>query len=251
VKKIAFTLGTVCVGAAASLLAFLGGEPPGHAADHGDAANLTTNKAADINDVFAWMNADATKLNLAMSVVPDAMAADGFGTNVQYVFHINRSAAFPPAAGSQTETLIICEFASATSAQCWIGSGASAIYISGDLSNTAGVASTDGKVKVFAGLRNDPFFFNLDGFQAAAAAVRAFFGAPAPPDYPTAPTCPTLPPGTSTAVTTLLRNDNPPDQQVDDDFAGKNIYAIVFEIDKTVFAGTGDFLGVWASTHMK
>ena len=51
---------------------------------------------------------------------------------------------------------------------CWLGTDE---YVTGDASAITGLTSADGKLKVFAGLRADPFFFNLDGFHHAEATV--------------------------------------------------------------------------------
>jgi hypothetical protein len=49
-------------------------------------------------------------------------------------------------------------------------------YVQGDPSATAGMVSADGKLRVFAGRRSDPFFFNLQGFRDGVAAVKAAAG---------------------------------------------------------------------------
>ncbi|MBI3328826.1 MAG: hypothetical protein HYZ81_19245, partial [Nitrospinae bacterium] len=67
------------------------------------------------------------------------------------------------------ESLVICKFAPNQRVQCWGGGD----YVEGDASQEAGLTSRMGKFKLFAGLRNDPFFFNLAGFAKVAADVAA------------------------------------------------------------------------------
>src|SRR6185437_12255858 len=147
-RKLALLAGAVGIGLAATAV---------YAADHGDSTALMSNKAADITDVYAWMTTDHTKVNLVLDVTPSAAAGDHFGTNILYVLHVQ---SFPKYGMTPTAppTDIICKFASDTSVQCWVGA---AEYLAGDPSSTAGLASADGKVKLFAGQRNDPFFFNI------------------------------------------------------------------------------------------
>src|SRR4051794_3612256 len=145
------------------------------AADHLDSPAAASNPLADIGDVYAWNTSDATKVNLVMTVSPGDSTTRHFDNTVQYVFHVNSYAnvtTFP--ASNPTETKVICTFENDTSIQCWVGGDKD--YVTGDPSNTAGLTSADGKLKVFAGRRSDPFFFNLNGFKDAVATVEAVSG---------------------------------------------------------------------------
>jgi len=212
------------------------------AADHRDSTSLAmpANAAADINDVYAWMTPDSTKVNLAMTVSPFATAGATFSPNTQYVLHVHSGAAFPATTAEQT---IVCEFASATSAQCWAGASD---YVSGDPSGAAGMTSANGRLKVFAGLRSDPFFFNLNGFQTAVATVK---GAAASLTFDTAG-CPALDAATSSVLVGQLQGE-PGGGAAVDDFDGANTLAIVVQVDKAVVTTGGPTLAVWASTHTK
>ncbi len=64
------------------------------AADHIDSPTAVGESAADITDLYAWMEADANKLNLIMDVTPFAGEESQFSDAVQYVFHINSSAGY-------------------------------------------------------------------------------------------------------------------------------------------------------------
>lgn len=172
-KKLAFVGGAAGLGIGALLV----WQAPTHAADHLDAPAVTTNPMADITDVFAWMDSTAQKVNLVMDVSPGdpggsgaGSAARHFGPSILYVFHVTSVAAFGPPPLTGTTTNVICKFASDTSAECWVGSTG---YVKGDPSAVGGVSSTDGKIKLFAGRRSDPFFFNFNGLVDTIKAVDA------------------------------------------------------------------------------
>jgi hypothetical protein len=192
----------------------------------------------DLNDVYAWMTADKAKVNLVMTVSPFASTADHFGTNRQYVFHVGSAAHY---LGAPTEIKVICTFTADTAIQCWVGTTG---YVKGDPSATAGLSSTDGKIKVFAGLRSDPFFFNLKGFKAAIGTYLSL----AAGLTPNAAGCPALTVAQQTAVGTLLASDGAGGAATDS-FATANVLAISMQVDTTLLNAGGPILGVWASTH--
>ncbi len=173
-KKLAFLGGAAGLGIGALLV----WHAPTHAADHLDAPAVKTNPMADITDVYAWMDSSAAKVNLIMDVSPGdptgtGSAARHFGPSILYVFHVTSVAAFGPPPLTGTTTNVICKFASDTDAECWVGSTG---YVKGDPSATGGVASTDGKIKLYAGRRSDPFFFNFNGFVDTVKAVDTLEG---------------------------------------------------------------------------
>jgi hypothetical protein len=208
------------------------------AADHQDGAAVLTDPASDITDVFAWTSSDGTKLNLVMDVFPAATSAAKFSDVVQYVFHTTSTSAYgTPATASED---ILCTFDASQVISCWGGGE----YVHGDASSTAGIASASGKLRVFAGLRDDPFFFNLDGFKATAKAVHDAAGSLTFD----AAGCPALDPATSSALVNQLKTapgGGPPQ----DHFKGLNALAIVIQIDKTLVTKGGPTVGVWASTN--
>lgn len=205
------------------------------AADHRDGSTSTGEPAADINDVFAFLSDDGANLNLIMTVFPAADDASQFSDTVQYVFHVNSADNIGPLAGGQTETLIICTFAADQTAQCWAGADE---YVTGDASLEAGITNASGRLTVFAGLRNDPFFFRLDGFNSARTTVRDAAGGLTFDEFG----CPTLDADTANALVGLL-------QSGEDFFAPLNTLAIAVQIPIDVVTGGGDILGVWASTN--
>jgi len=208
------------------------------AADHQDGAAVLTDPASDINDVFAWTSTDGTKLNLVMDVFPAATSAAKFSNVVQYVFHTSSSPAYGTAPTAPED--ILCTFDAAQTISCWGGGE----YVHGDARNAAGITSASGKLRVFAGLRDDPFFFNLDGFKATAAAVHNAAGALTFD----AAGCPALDGATSNALVTQLKS-KPGGGAPEDHFKALNTLAIVIQIDRTLVTKGGSTVGVWASTN--
>jgi hypothetical protein len=170
--------------------------------------------AGDINDVYVWMSPDATKVNLAMTVFPGATDASKFSDAVKYVFHARSQAAYGATAGIDRD--IVCTFTSATPqiTSCWlinnVASRAVMSYVSGNASGATGITAAG--LQVFAGLRADPFFFNLAGFRNATAVVAAAIkdSTTATPTFikgANAAGCPTLTSAARAAVTNFLGKD--------------------------------------------
>lgn len=218
-------------------LAGLAMATPALAADHIDSPAATAEPAADISDLYAWMTPDASKVNLVLNVSPFAGADSSFSDAAVYAFHVNSSAGYGM---DQTETLILCKFADAAIIECWAGDE----YVTGDPSSLEGITSEGGGLKVFAGLRNDPFFMEFTGFTNAVATAT---GA-APGLVFDEAGCPAVDEATSAALVGLLTSgtDGAP---ASDTFAGSNVLSLVVQVDKSVLTGGGPLLGVWASTH--
>lgn len=222
---------------AAALIGLAGLPFVSHAADHIDAPGAAAEPTADITDVFAWMSADAKKLNLIMNVHHMAGKKAEFSDAVQYVMHVNSSAAF---GDEQTETQVICQFYAKDALECWAGGE----YVTGDPSDPKGIKSASGKLRVFAGRRDDPFFFELVGFKetvkmTVAAAGGLTFDAEG---------CPALDTPTSTALVAQLQHGKS-GAAASNTFAGSSVLSIAVELDKGVVDEGGPVLGVWASTH--
>jgi len=232
VKKLA-SLGGVAGLAVVALLA-----TKGQAADHVDSPSLTTNPMADITDVYSWMT--GSNLNLVMDVSPLDDGTRSFGPAVLYVFHLTSKPGLGVGAPGGTETRVLLRFASNTSVECWVTDATGTKdYVTGDPSNTAGVTSILGKIKVFAGRRSDPFFYNATGFAAAVTAINAFTTNPGPDPAG----CPTVNPSDALGVRNLLATGP-------DAFAAANVMAIVVQVDKSlVTTGTNTTVAVWGSTH--
>ncbi len=147
------------------------------AADHRDGPAATAAPEADINDVYSWVTDNNEKLVLIQTVggVP---GIDNFSDAVQYVFHVGRGDAAPPAnlvAPPPANTNIVCQFDSNTAIACYVGTpGEEAADLAvGDATPEAGLQSTEGSFRVHAGAHADPFYFHLAGFNAARGLVLA------------------------------------------------------------------------------
>ncbi|MEO8876471.1 MAG: DUF4331 family protein [Polyangiaceae bacterium] len=227
----------------AVLAAALGYTTRARSADHLDAPATTAEPAADINDVFSWT--DGSNVILAMTVYPNAAPGTKFSDSVQYVFHTQSGAAY--GATTATEKDIIATFDAAGKIQLWVGSDE---YVTGDASATTGLSSADGKVKVFAGLRADPFFFNLSGFKAAVATVDSLEEAGTIQGFGTTDAgCPLIPTSAGATLRNLL-SKNPADGGVaQNDFAAFNALSIVVAVDKSLVNSGGPITAIWGSTH--
>ena len=213
-------------------------------ADHLDAPATTAEHAADINDVYSFLDKPgdaATHVVFAMTVFPAAPADAKFSDTVQYVLHAQSGAAF----GAVTSDYnIICQFDAAQKASCWGGTDE---YVTGDASAAAGLTSADGKFKVFAGLRADPFFFNLDGFKNAITTVDTAVGMNLI-NFNDAG-CPLLADGTGPFLQNLLKTTDGGDPV--DFFKKLNGLGIVVQLDKSLVTKGGPIVSVWGSTHRK
>ncbi len=237
----------------------LGTTTPAMAADHQDGPAVLTDPTSDINDVFGWMSPDGTKVNLAMTVYPSAPSTAAFSNTVQYVFHLTSSAAFTGAA-KPAETDLICQFSTVGDAECWLGTKDYIKTTKAAIGATTGAASMKGSFKIFAGLRDDAFFFNLDGFKAAAAFVAANVATVAPllngqncPKFVTADQQ-----KISAAIVGQLSHATPPMGVFPgtgapmDHFKGLNALSIVVQVDKAaVLSGSNSLLSVWGATYKK
>jgi len=212
------------------------------AADHRDSPATIADPAADINDVYGWV--EGGKMILAMTVFPVADMNLKFSDKIQYVLHTESAAGFGMAG---TKTNIIATFDATQKIQLWVGDKG---YVTGDASATAGLTSEDGKIKVFAGLRSDPFFFNLEGFLDAVSTVTTV-AAMNPPVLMFDPSgCPNVDAATSAVLVDMLQSTQMGAGPAVDFFGMLNTLAIVIEVDKALLTGGGNFVNVWASTNM-
>ena len=176
---------------------------PIYAADHLDAPAVSNDPAADINDVFAFINPnDEGELILAATVMPLANSQSRFSDVVEYRFNLQNASS-----GSPTE-YISCR----VRGRAIICDGPEGTHVAGPVGR---INQHDG-LRVFAGLRDDPFFFDLVAFQQTVATLMPQF----------------MDPGV-------------------DFFEGLNTLAIVIGIDSSLLSdgGANPLLRVYASTH--
>jgi hypothetical protein len=218
---------TVLVG-----FAWVGAAHLSGASDHLDTPSVIANPQADIGDVYAWTSYTGKQLNLVMTIV-----GHNFSDRIQYAFHIDSGPRF----GRTTDTtLITCRFPAPGTTECTIGSTDSA---SGDASRREGLRGRHGRFRVFAGLRDDPFFNNVKGtraaYQVAASALRN--GATADEAG-----CPGFSRATSEAIfNQWSHTDGGPATNF---LAGWTSSAIVVSVDLPLVSRGGKMLAVWGTT---
>jgi hypothetical protein len=232
-KKLAMISGVAGVAVVALLAS------QGRAADHVDSPTLAGNPMADITDVYAWMT--GSNLNLVMDVSPLDDRTRSFGPSVLYVFHVTSKTGLGVGVPGGTETKVICRFASNTSVQCWVTNAAGTTtkdYVTGDPQAEAGITSVLGKVKVFAGRRSDPSFFNVTGLTDA---VRMINGLAPTLDAGGCPSAITA--AQAGAIRTALATGP-------DAFAARNVMAIVVQVNRSLVSPPGtSTVAVWGATH--
>lgn len=180
-----------------------------YAADHADAPGTKADHATDVADVFAWHDMASRRLVVVVTfdgLRPPAPGQRGtFDAGALYTLHLDRNG------DQQPDADIDVRFAKA-------GDGARLVVVQGLPGSTPVIVGPveqvlrRGSSRVFAGLRDDPFFFDLEGFRQ------------------------TLMTGT------LSFNSNR------DSFAGTNLTAIVLEMDLDAALAGGTSLDLWATT---
>lgn len=218
-KRLAWVaLGVVAL----SALVALGVHRQGTAADHRDSTALENDAAADIADVFTFRSpTDPNNVVLAMTVpglIPPAESRF-FDPNVLYQFKIDTD-------GDAVEDLVVQAFATGSGSDQTIHfrgparpqqTGATNTVLEGEDAATVAFSARgelevgEGNgLRVFAGLRDDPFFFDLGRFNEIVAGNETSFRDPGV-----------------------------------DTFAGTNALALVVELPRAML---GTQLGVWGTT---
>lgn len=211
----------------------LGGAPGGvSASDHLDSPTAAANPQADIGDVFAWISPSGQQLNLIMDIV-----GKSFSDKFSYVFHVDSGKVFGKTTATTT---VVCRFHGAGATDCRVDNTDQA---QGDASKPQGLQSVRHRFRVFAGLRDDPFFNNVKGTRAAYQVATAALKNGAQAD---AAGCPIFDRPTAEAIAYQWRHtDGGPAQNL---LAGWTTSAIVISIDLDVVAKGGKFLAVWGTT---
>lgn len=147
----------------------------GRAADHLDGPGATKDPAADITDVYAFTSPETTgHVVLVMNVFPLATTAAKFSGKVEYNFRIREITGTSPVTLGTTALDVKCTAdAAGAKVTCTAPGGLSKTV---DVGMTTGATSDD--IRVFAGLRSDPFFFDLDAFKKTVADKKPAFTMP-------------------------------------------------------------------------
>jgi len=205
-------------------------------ADHAESPAADADAAADIADVYLFHSPEsASKLVAAITFgsrpAPRSRIDGSFycDPDVLYTYNIDRADALGNF-DSVPDVQIYARFGKNGSGQCGLqlqnvpGAGGT---FSGPIEQ---VFFTDSGIRAFAGQRNDPFFFDAEGFTALLGTFAA--------------------PGQSGDVVSAFGIGSRPRR---DSFAGRNISAIVFQIDLDAVApkaggGLRPKLRAWGTT---
>jgi hypothetical protein len=231
------------IGRGALALALILGASTAFAADHQDGPSVKADPTSDLTDVFTWV--DGANTILILNVNPSATATTKFSDTVQYVLHTTSQATY--GATTSVASDIMCTFDATQKISCWVGDDD---YLTGDASAMGGIKSASGDTTVFAGLRDDPFFFNLSGFHDAEADVEAAassltFGADG---------CPAVSAAISTALVAYISKNAKGTMPATDFFSPSasysgNVLSIVLSVKTSLLTTGGPIVGVWASTN--
>ena len=186
------------------------GRPDAQAADHIDAPMAATDAAADISDFFAW-HAGGDRLVAAIAFAGlDIPGSEGtYDSGTLYGIHVDNDG------DNVADQTVWARFGQAPDGS-W---GVRLEGIPGGSEEVIGPVNTELDaglgLRAFAGVRDDPFFFDLDGFQATLASATLSFD---------------------------------PDR---DSFAATNVTMIIVEMSIDGVAAGSDSLALWATTARK
>lgn len=200
------------------------------ASDHLDTPRVIADSRADIGDLYAWISPDGRRLNLALPIVGHA-----FSDRLTYAVHIESG----PRHGATTAAVALsCRFPNGE-VECRLGRD----LARGHGDTPKGLVSRSGRFRVFAGLRDDPFFNNVRGTRAAYDVAAKALRAGATID---AAGCPTFDPLTVKAIRDQWSHTagGPPQNLL----AGWTPASIVAEIDLRAVTPGGPILALWATT---
>jgi len=203
------------------------------ASDHLDTPTVIADPAADIGDIFAWTATDGQHLNLVMDIV-----AHRFSDRLQYVLHVDSGKGF---GATTTTTIIVCRFDAKNTAECWLGD---VDYVHGVATNPAGIDGKNHRFRLFAGLRDDPFFNNVKGTRAMYGVAGTAIHRGAQID---AAGCPRFDRATTKSILDTWRHtDGGPATNF---LAGWKSSSLVMSVDLGVLTTGGSYLAVWATVH--
>ena len=144
----------------AALVVLTGGAAPllVGAADHLDSPNAKANHALDITDIYAFDGASSSKTVLVLDVNPLAgvMSGTRFATDAEYRLNIDRTG---DAVADDVYTVTFRDGGPGGKQLLTLKKNGSTV-----LTGKTGNANNGGGAKLFAGVRDDPFFFDLASF---------------------------------------------------------------------------------------
>jgi hypothetical protein len=212
------------------LLALVALAPLAAASDHLDTPTVIADPAADIGDLYAWTSTDGRRLNLVMTIV-----GGKFSDRLRYTFYVDSGR---EVGATHVTTTIACEFDAANNADCSAGGDRA----TGNAGAESGLESRQKHLRVFAGLRDDPFFNNVRGTRAAYDVAAKVLNT-VPRD---AAGCPRFDARTVAEIKDNWRHTD--GHEATSLLAGWKTAALVVTIDLAQVNRGGPLLGVWATT---
>ena len=215
-KGIAIAIGALIIGVGGAL----------YASDHIDSPTVK-GQSTDITDLYVFQGQDANNLvfvgNTQGLLAPSATGAAAFDPNTLIEFKIDNNGdnvedlviqaiykdgkinIYGPVVPSMTGTISKIE-----------GNATASVAVTSYGASSPTIASSGSGIKVFAGPRDDPFFFDLDQYHAIIAGTATSFNNPGK-----------------------------------DTFAGTNVMSIVVEVPKSLLKATSGTINVWLTTKKK
>jgi len=195
--------------------AFLALTAPAFAADHAEAPATSKDLVADIADFYAWSSNGTVKAVITYNPLIDPGVASVYDGDVLYTFHFDTESQGDGVAEHEVHVRFGQNAAGEWGVQAMGFPGAGA-PVQGAVETV--IPAPGGMV--FAGLRDDPFFFDITGFTAV------------------------VDPKTGG----LLDKGVPRIDSTRDDLAGTNVMAIVIEFDQVSLLGEETTFQAWATT---
>ena len=182
------------------------------AADHNEADGTKADEIADIDDVYLWYTADGKVVAIVTFGGPGADPAAPPGAfDADVLYTIHVDNT-----GDFVSDIDIHARFGQDSLGDW---GVQLENVPGSTGTVSGAVGTElalgGNLRAIAGVFDDPFFFDFTGLQDTLATAAVSF------------------------------------DSTRDSFAGKNVNAIVVEMDQAATVGTGTTINVWATTGRK
>lgn len=190
------------------------------AADHRDSPDVSNDIASDITDIYMFRAPrDQSKLVMVMDThpfsIPDEATSYHYEPGIFYQFNFTTQASAVPTASIN---LIFSPFANGTQTytaffphNISVQGTVTPATVTSDTPNAPIIADGPNGIKVFAGPRDDPFFFDFVGFQRFIAGTGGFTGS--------------------------------------DAFAGFNVNAIVVQFPINLVTGGAQQFGAWGVTY--
>ena len=215
--------------------------PAAQASDHLDSTDLFDTPAADLNDLYVFTTSSGDRLVIAMSVnrFANIVSLGGeteFDPNTLYQFKIDNSDPLDGAADHDIDiqfNMAGTELAARSHIRITglpaLHDGAATV-----LELDADGMATDGDVSVFAGLREDPFFFDLVRFFDVGG---------------TDPLGAVVNDGDDFYHNACSGSADLMNADAADTFSGSDDSMIVLEFPTASVLGSNDVIGVWAATR--